>query len=276
MQLRTLVGGLLLGLTVVLFPTLAQAHIQLLSPKPRHPGTTPPLKQAPCGVAGEKRSSTINTFKPGDMITVMWDEYIPHPGHFRIAFLADGDAFPEPMSYTDIVKPEMPPILADGLFEHSGGGGKRQMQIQLPNVECTNCTLQIIQVMTDKAPYTVGGNDIYHECADIVLSKSAGDAGSPPGDAGKSDAAAAGAGGGGSGGGSGGIGGATGGNGGAGGGGAGGAGGGPATGGSGGSTAPGKQGSGGGCAVAGHRSAGGVWLLSVASALLIHGRRRRR
>src|SRR5215212_6045740 len=104
MQVRTIAITLALG--VVSLPSVADAHIRLTFPKPRHPGVSPPLKEQPCGVGLEKRSTIINYFKPGQTITVTWNEFIPHPGHFRIAFLADGDAFPEPTSFTDIKKPE--------------------------------------------------------------------------------------------------------------------------------------------------------------------------
>jgi MYXO-CTERM domain-containing protein len=302
MQLRS--GAIALALGVVCLPSLANAHIRLTFPKPRHAGASPPLKEQPCGVGNEKRSNIINYFKPGEMITVTWNEFIPHPGHFRIAFLADGDAFPEPTSFTDIRKPETPPILADGIGG-SGSGGNHQMQIKLPNIECSNCTLQILQVMTDKPPYTqagpVGnppGDDVYHECADIVLSNAV-DGGAPADagrDAGGMDAGRGGAGGaGGSGGtgGGGGTGGAGGGSGGSGGssgsggatggsggttgyggsGGSTGGSGGSSPGGTGGTTQPPPKGGGGGCAYGGTSPSGGLTIL-VALAILTRRRRR--
>ncbi|MCA9560948.1 MAG: hypothetical protein KC583_20510, partial [Myxococcales bacterium] len=41
--------------------------------------------------------------------------------------------------------------------------------VTLPDVECDNCTLQVIQVMFDKPPQTSPGNDLYYQCADLVL-----------------------------------------------------------------------------------------------------------
>jgi hypothetical protein len=41
--------------------------------------------------------------------------------------------------------------------------------VTLPDLVCDNCTLQVIQVMYDKPPYTTPGNDIYYQCADLVL-----------------------------------------------------------------------------------------------------------
>jgi MYXO-CTERM domain-containing protein len=185
MKSRTSVSTLsLFGLLSVVLSSSAEAHIRMVFPNPRHPGMGPPLKEPPCGVAGEKRSKIINTFKPGEKITVKWVEYISHPGHFRIAFLPDGDAFTDPKSYTDVMKPEAPPILADGLYDHPDGpdGKMYEQEITLPTTPCSNCTLQLIQMMTEKKPYG-DGNDVYHECADIVLAGAA-----TPGDAGATDA----------------------------------------------------------------------------------------
>ncbi len=54
------------------------------------------------------------------------------------------------------------------------GNPRYSMQVTLPDVECDNCTLQLIQVMSDKPPWGPGGgNDIYYQCADLVLSRDA-------------------------------------------------------------------------------------------------------
>jgi hypothetical protein len=185
MKSRTFASALgVVGAITIALSSSAEAHIRMVFPNPRHPGMGPPLKAPPCGVPGEKRSKIINTFKPGEKITVKWVEYISHPGHFRIAFLADGDAFTDPKSYTDIMKPEAPPILADGLYAHADGpdGKMYEQEITLPSTPCPNCTLQLIQMMTEKKPYG-DGNDVYHECADIVLAGTA-----SPGDGGAADA----------------------------------------------------------------------------------------
>jgi hypothetical protein len=41
--------------------------------------------------------------------------------------------------------------------------------LTLPSVECENCTIQLIQMMTDKPPYAVGTDDIYYNCLDVRL-----------------------------------------------------------------------------------------------------------
>jgi hypothetical protein len=166
--------GLLMGTSTV----VAAAHVRLEFPIPRYPipaledGSN--LKQAPCGTAGDHRTtdpSRVSTFRPGEAITVRFKETIDHPGHYRIAFDDDGqDAFVEPASFTDIQAAPSCPFCRRNRRQSRR---RIQVNITLPNVECTNCTLQLIQVMTDKPPYVVNTDDVYHQCADIVLSSGA-------------------------------------------------------------------------------------------------------
>jgi hypothetical protein len=153
--------------------SLASAHIALDAPTPRYAD----LKEGPCGRGtADARTKNVTTFKAGETITVKWHETIGHPGHYRIAFDDDGvDGFKDPKSFDDVSGG--PSVLVDGIADKAGNGTYSQ-DVTLPNVECNNCTLQVIQVMTDKPPYG-DGNDIYYQCADIVLVKdaSAADAG---------------------------------------------------------------------------------------------------
>ena len=147
----------------------ASAHIQLTAPRPRVSG----LKTGPCGERDSTRSTNVCEFQPGATITVSWNETVDHPGHFRIAFDEDGDdGFANPTSFEDVSGG--PGVLLDGIADRDVGGSDSgyQQQITLPAVECDNCTLQVIQVMTDKSPYG-DGNDIYYQCADLVLSSTA-------------------------------------------------------------------------------------------------------
>jgi hypothetical protein len=156
------------------------------------------LKEGPCGLAGSKRGTNIYTYAPGATIVLSVVETITHPSYFRIAFDNDGDdGFKEPASIKPIDpkrkcptgpgdhcgasdfynSPEVLPNM-DNLSPHLAGSGspKYTWTVTLPNVECANCTLQIIQVMEDDAfhgPYDptpgVGIADIYHQCVDITL-----------------------------------------------------------------------------------------------------------
>jgi hypothetical protein len=170
------------------------------------------IKDAPCGRAGGARGSNVYTYAPGETITLSLVEYIPHPGYYRIAFDDDGDDdFVDPQS----IKPvdpargcpssptdrcgesdfyNTPAVLMDNLDPHvtAAFDAEYSWDVTLPDVECDNCTLQVIQVMEDDlfhGPYDptpgVGIADIYHQCIDLVLK-----AGDPPaggGDAGDDD-----------------------------------------------------------------------------------------
>jgi MYXO-CTERM domain-containing protein len=169
----------------------AFAHIYLDAPADRGCAGE---KVGPCGNTCDPARANATSFEPGATITVQWDEYINHTGHFRISFDDDGeDAFQDPTSYDDIQENPTLPVLLDGIADKASGG-KYSAEVTLPDIECENCTLQLIQLMTDKPPYTIGGNDIYYRCADIALRVGAGN-----GDAGPTPAPDAGPGGGGDG-----------------------------------------------------------------------------
>lgn len=152
----------------------AHAHIQLTYPTQRYSDQ----KYGPCGRLNDTgRGATVTTLPPGATITVTWDETINHPGHFRISFDDDGqDGFADPAGYDDYYT--VPSVLADNIAD-TPSGGPSSFEITLPNIECDNCTLQVVQVMTDKQPYG-DGNDLYYQCADLILSADAPDAGPTP------------------------------------------------------------------------------------------------
>jgi MYXO-CTERM domain-containing protein len=159
----------------LLTPSIAVAHIALTYPPPR----TTMLKQGPCGVAGSTRGTTVTTLAPGSTITVQWNETIDHPGHYRISFDMDGNDFVVPPTSTGSTE-GMTNVIKDLIMDVQGGTVPRPytFDITLPDMECNNCTLQVIQLMTDKPPYTTDAlsDDIYYQCADITLAASAPDA----------------------------------------------------------------------------------------------------
>ena len=147
----------LLVAALVAVPATAAAHIELTNPEPR----TLELKQPSCGLTGSTRSANPTVYAPGETITVTWDETINHPGHYRISFDLEGEDFTIPPDFDDTSLDEN--VLFDMIPD--GTGSK---QITFPDQECETCTLQVIQMMTDKPPYG-DGNDIYFQCADIAL-----------------------------------------------------------------------------------------------------------
>jgi len=153
----------------LLAPAAAHAHIALTSPAAR----TVEQKTGPCGAAGSTRGANVTHYQPGQTITVEWDETVDHPGHYRLSFDDDGnDSFKDPVRPDDA----FPQTLADQIPDRTGAGHYSQ-QITLPNMSCTNCTLQLMQIMTTAIPY----NSFYFQCADLVLGE---DPGPGPGDSG--------------------------------------------------------------------------------------------
>lgn len=163
--------ALALGTSVAftLMAALASAHIDMTSPQPRSHSA---LKEAPCGPPGNTRSANPTWFTPGEEVTIHWDETIDHPSHYRIMLDMDGSDFSDPSSFTDTCDNTVdsdPICVVDDLPDSNGGS--HEYKFNLPMTECDNCSIQLIQVMTDKPPYG-DGNDIYHACADIVISSS--------------------------------------------------------------------------------------------------------
>ncbi len=156
---------LLLG-ALTLTTASASAHIRLNDPAPRFSPSGIDQKAPMCG-AGTP-TGDVTWYQPGETITVQWDETIDHPGHFRISVDSDGgdDDLVDPTSYTDF--DVAPSVLLDNIPDN--GGSTFSAMVTLPNVECEKCTLQVIQVMTDKPPFSLPGNDIYYWCADIRIS----------------------------------------------------------------------------------------------------------
>jgi hypothetical protein len=160
------------------------------------------IKTAPCGRANGARGTNVYTYKPGATITITINEYVAHPGYFRIAFDQDGDdGFADPATITGehgscAGDPKCGPgmedfcnndtVLLDNLDPHpSAGFGNTPSytwSVTLPNVECANCTLQIIQVMTDLNIHFAAypSDDIYYQCIDLVLSNAATEEGDTP------------------------------------------------------------------------------------------------
>jgi hypothetical protein len=162
---RLLPCAALAAFSSVALPALG--HIRLDQPPSRYAYSSGGQKTPMCGEG--TATGVVTTFAPGETITVEWTETINHPGHFRISFDPDGgdDGLVDPAGYDDFYS--APTVLADEIIDE--GGNTFSQEVTLPDVECELCTLQLIQVMTDKPPWgPAGGDDIYYWCADIRLS----------------------------------------------------------------------------------------------------------
>jgi uncharacterized protein (TIGR03382 family) len=138
-----------------------------------------PQKAPPCGnVNGTPATNVVTTYEAGQTISIQFRETIFHPGHYRVALGVTGPmSLPaEPLvtpgltdcGSTTIQNPPAFPVLADGALLHTRAfSGAQSFQVTLPsNVTCTNCTLQVIQFMSQHG-LNVPGGCFYHHCATI-------------------------------------------------------------------------------------------------------------
>jgi MYXO-CTERM domain-containing protein len=177
--MRSLLVLLLLGVSGT-----AAAHIHITFPLGRTDSLTGnDQKEQHCGAA-VGRTARVTQFQPGQTITVTWAETIDHPGWYRIAFQPDGEVFGIPpasngpnglggaANFPTLNQEGLDPINNSIVLKDRIPDGTLSTDITFPNMECANCTLQFIQVMIDKQPYTedLASDDVYFNCADITLS----------------------------------------------------------------------------------------------------------
>ncbi len=164
----------------------AAAHVELDAPQPRERARDRSvgsnLKRGPCGQRRDGRTSRVSVFEPGETIEVRFVEYVNHTSYYRVAFDVDGhDDFPvfrgrnvsregdDPLTLCPV---DGRVILAYDFDDRLRG--EHTLQVELPDVECENCTLQLVQFMYGAPrPY-------YFQCADLMLRRGGGaDAGAP-------------------------------------------------------------------------------------------------
>jgi hypothetical protein len=145
-----------------------------------------PQKAAPCGAdPAAQLSGAVTKVTGGSKLHLKVVEAVYHPGHYRVALAVNSrdELPPDPMTverttekgprsvWAAIQSPPQLPVLADGLFQHYSRPESPQTyeaDIQLPNINCPKCTLQVIQFMADHA-YNQPGGYSYHHCADLTI-----------------------------------------------------------------------------------------------------------
>jgi hypothetical protein len=161
----------------------ANAHFKLLEPASwiEEDDRGDPQKLAPCGGTVDNpgvRSGAVTEVRGGEMLRVVVDETIYHPGHFRIALARRPNWLPDDpvatLKETErglrsdaavIEQSPEPPIIVDGLWPHNERHtGIWETEIEVPNIECEGCFLQVIQFMADHPGFREGGFS-YHHCA---------------------------------------------------------------------------------------------------------------
>jgi hypothetical protein len=188
--LRSPRAAALVGLVAVSAPTAAAAHFLMMEPTSAivQDQRGDPQKLGPCGgttANGGTQSNAVTAVRGGDMLHLKIKETVFHPGHYRVALAVNDraelpadpetvtratDRGPYSVSAKIDAKPR-PPVLADGLFRHTvrlAPGLLWETDIRVPNINCDNCTLQVIQWMAEHGFNTDGGYS-YHHCATLKI-----------------------------------------------------------------------------------------------------------
>jgi hypothetical protein len=184
------------GLQAVLFGSAVlaaiapqgMAHFHLIEPASwlQEAPNGDPQKMAPCGGTSAdpgKPSGAVTNVQGGDKLHIKLQETVFHPGFYRIALAVNSrDELPkDPEAKTEptpngprsvsaaIQYPPLPPVLADGLFQHISRFDKEQeTDVEIPNISCTKCTLQIVEFMAAHG-LNKDGDYTYHHCAVLQI-----------------------------------------------------------------------------------------------------------
>jgi hypothetical protein len=189
------------AVAITLLQTAAGAHFKLLEPASwiTEDQRGDPQKLGPCGgdPKGQNEklvTNAITKITGGSKLHIKIQETVFHSGHYRVALAVNSrtELPPDPITferYTEkgvysvwaaIQSPPQLPVIADGLFQHYPRAGEPsssfpatpmtpwETDIQLPNISCARCTLQVIQFMADHG-YNQPGGYSYHHCADISI-----------------------------------------------------------------------------------------------------------
>ena len=185
---------LCVALTVAV-QTAAYAHFKLVEPASWliENDRGDPQKAGPCGGSNTdwgKPSYALTKAVGGQKLHLKIQETIYHPGHYRVALAVNSptelpldpqtttkDTEKGPWSVSAAIQtPPAIPVLADGLFVHdvrpTGTMAPFETDVQLPNISCKKCTLQVVQFMAEHGFNNPGGYS-YHHCAELQITRDA-------------------------------------------------------------------------------------------------------
>jgi hypothetical protein len=164
---------------MALLPSAASAHFKFLDPPSSLVTENGGKGVLPCGEG--IASGIVTKVQGGHPLTIRLLEFIPHPGHYRVALSVNSrnelPKDPEPetdargWSVSAKIDPNpAPPVLMDGALAHTSTPRNTEwkLDVMLPNLNCDKCTLQVIQFMAQHA-LNVGGGFNYHHCADLQI-----------------------------------------------------------------------------------------------------------
>jgi hypothetical protein len=169
-------------------PATADAHFTLMEPPSwlMENRLGDPQKAGPCGGTSADPGTPTNVVTAvtgGSKLRIKVNETVFHPGHYRIALAvrsraelpADPDVVTRdtekgPWSVSAAIqKPERPPVIVDGLWAHTERPtAPFETDIDVPNINCEKCSLQIIQFMAEHGRNR-DGDFSYHHCADLKI-----------------------------------------------------------------------------------------------------------
>jgi hypothetical protein len=193
-MLKPIVGFTFAAAAVAMLPEFAEAHFKLLMPDSAiiENNLGDPQKLGPCGGTSANAKGPANPGTPsglvnkamgGTKVHLKIQETVFHPGHYRVALAVNSrtelPADPEAVTRESekgpwsvsakIVNPVRPPVLVDGLWPHQSKlTDTLETDIELPNINCARCTLQIIQFMAEHGR-NKDGDFTYHHCADFQI-----------------------------------------------------------------------------------------------------------
>jgi len=158
----------------------AEAHFRLEAPAAMTEQNQlgDPQKTYPCGGPdGTAMTGEVTAYTAGDTVTISINEEIYHPGHYRVSLATDdmSQLPPDPpitpsaqdeCAMTEIMSPPVFPVIADGMLPHSEPfDGMQTFEVTIPqDVSCDDCTLQVVQYMSDHAAPC-----FYYHCANISV-----------------------------------------------------------------------------------------------------------
>ena len=170
------------------------AHFVLVSPPPMimQNQLGDPQKVAPCGGVSANPgrgtpadpgtpSGAITEMKGGSTFHLAVKETVFHPGHYRVALARTKEQLPpDPVVTTresgrgpqsvsaQIQNPPVAPVIADGVFAHTERTEMFEMDLPVPNLNCKNCMLQVIEFMAEHGK-NQDGDYSYHHCAAVNI-----------------------------------------------------------------------------------------------------------
>jgi hypothetical protein len=182
---------LLVGVLLLAIAPRGVAHFRLLEPASwlqESEKLGDPQWSAPCGgtlTDPGKPTGAMTKIQGGERLHMRIREMAFHPGFYRVALAVnsrselppDPDVISEPgpngrqrSVSAAIHYPPSPPVLADGLFMHVAPFDKEQeANVEIPNLNCTKCTLQVIEFMAAHG-WNPDGGYTYHHCAELQIS----------------------------------------------------------------------------------------------------------